>query len=302
MSWRDFWRRPQGSPPHVRDSDFTYLTPDDIVEPSRQHHQPQYIERRPLVSSDENGPDILLLVHRGVTYPLHFRPFAIDDRELTIGDIRRRAAEKTGTADVQRIKLLYKGKLLRDDTRPCKDEGLKQQSEIMCNDKSEAVSLDSDDRHPGQPDKEKTSKKGKKKKNKNKSNNQPQRSSDVSADGGLAPPTEHRPTSSGRSSAPSPSPSFQNARTGNDKVDVLLNYLRSELAPMCDEYIAHPPTDLKARDFEHKRLSEAILAQVILKADGIDSEDARTARRALIKEAQSMLNRIDEAHRNQSSS
>lgn len=80
----------------------------------------------------------------------------------------------------------------------------------------------------------------------------------------------------------------------------MITYLRTELLPLCEAYVAHPPTDPKARDFEHKKLSETILAQVILKADGIEpdgDEIARNARKALVKEAQAALNRLDQAAR-----
>jgi hypothetical protein len=337
MSWRDqfaFWRRTNN--PQVRDSDFSYLTgadDDDNENSHRSHHghslhhpQAQYIERRPRAPAYEDTPDILLLKHRGVTYPRHFPAYAIDDGDLTIGDIRRRAAEKTAATDLQRVKILYKGKLLRDDDVACKDEGLKPQSEIMCivsdvrpgestsvlsaseNDKSEAGLSSSGGQQRPSKNKRKNDKK-KDKKRKQREAAAATASSDLSSSavdgsGGLAPPSfdQHRPTSSsGRSAtssaAPSPSPSLANIRTGNGQVDALLHYLRGELAPMCEAYIASPPTEPKAREYEHKRLSETILAQVILKADGIDSEDARTARRALIKEAQSWLNRIDEVDR-----
>ncbi|CRG85852.1 hypothetical protein PISL3812_02857 [Talaromyces islandicus] len=347
MSWRDqfaFWRR---NNPQVRDSDFSYLTGadddgNDNSHRSHHHHhhhhpQAQYIERRPRAqannNSDEDTPDILLLKHRGVTYPLHFPAYAIDDGDLTVGDIRRRAAEKTAATDLQRIKILYKGKLLRDDDVACKDEGLKQQSEIMCivsdvrpgestSDLSEsggeksdaALSTSGQGQQQQRPSKNKRANDKKKQKKKKKRDEaaaaatataSSDLSSSVADNGGLAPPSfdQHRPTSSsGRSTtssaAPSPAPSLQNIRTGNAQVDALLHYLRGELAPMCEAYITDTPTDAKAREYEHKRLSETILAQVILKADGIDSEEARTARRALIKEAQSWLTRIDEVDRN----
>jgi hypothetical protein len=318
MSWRDpfnFWRRPSYNlpvSPHVSDSDFSYLTGDDIVEPPRAYDQAQYVQRRPQ-NTAETGPDLLLLKHRGVTYPLHFAPYAIDDRVLTIGDIRRLAAEKTGTADPQRIKMLYKGKLLRDDSRPCKDEGLKQQSEIMCvvsevrpgesasdlseneeDRSSEPVSNDGADRATRHRDRKKKNKK-KKKRGLNRQPGSPP-TDGASGSGNLAPPTDQRPSSSGRSSAaPSPAPSLANLRSGHDQVEALLTWFRASLVPLCDEYIAHPPSDPKARDFEQKRLSETILAQVIMRADGIDSEDVRTERRALIKEAQAMLAKLDQA-------
>ncbi|KAL1965366.1 hypothetical protein VTN77DRAFT_5803 [Rasamsonia byssochlamydoides] len=316
MSWRgpfSFWRRGPPVPPQVSDNDFSYLTSDDIVDPPRAHEQPQYIQRHHAGSidpSDEEGPDILLLKHRGVTYPLHFPPYAIDDGALTVGEVRRRAAEKTRTSDPRRIKMLYKGRLLKDDAVPCKDEGLKQESEIMCvvtevrpgestsdlsgsdDDRlSETISHDSSDHY---------ARHGKNKKNKKK---KPKRNQRPAADpSSLAPPMDQRPSSSGRSSAaPSPAPSLQNLRTAQEQVEALAGYFRSSLVPLCEEYIAHPPEDLKARDFEHKRLSETILAQVILKADGIESGDARDARRALIKEAQAMLARLDQAAPEQNS-
>lgn len=318
MSWRDpfnFWRRPSYDlpvSPQVSDSDFSYLTGDDIVDPPRAYESPPYVQRRPQAAG-ETGPDLLLLKHRGVTYPLHFAPYAIDDRVLTVGAIRQLAAEKTGTTDPQRIRMLYKGKLLRDDSRPCKDEGLKQQSEIMCvvsevrpgestsdlsgseeDRSSEPVSTDGGDRSTRHRDRKKKNKK-KKKRGHNVPASSPTAEA-TSGSGNLAPPTDQRPTSSGRSSAaPSPAPSLAHLRSGPDKVDALLTWFRASLAPLCEEYIAHPPSDPKTRDFEHKRLSETILAQVIMKADSIDSEDARTERRALIKEAQAMLTKLDQA-------
>ena len=79
---------------------------------------------------------------------------------------------------------------------------------------------------------------------------------------------------------------------------MLISYFRSELIPFCDDYVNNTPTDPKVRDFEHKRLGETILTQVILKADGVEPDgdsEARNARRALIKETQAVLARLDQA-------
>ncbi|KAL8651175.1 MAG: hypothetical protein Q9226_004816 [Calogaya cf. arnoldii] len=86
--------------------------------------------------------DILVLKHRSTTYPLHFPAYAIADGDITVGEVRRLTALEIKIEDCHRIKLLYKGKILRDDVRPCRDEGLKQYSEIMCV-VSEASSLPS---------------------------------------------------------------------------------------------------------------------------------------------------------------
>jgi hypothetical protein len=64
--------------------------------------------------------------------------------------------------------------------------------------------------------------------------------------------------------------------------------------------VADPPTDPKKREFEHKKLSETILAQIMLKADGIVPDGnvtIRNARKALIKEAQANLDRLDQVEK-----
>lgn len=312
MSWRspfgNFWRRsPYANPstaPHVSDSDYTYLAPEDIVDPPSQRTYSQ-----PHAGASDTEPDILLLKHRKNSYRLQFPAYTIDDGALSVGHLRQRAAEATHTHNPDRIKLLYKGKLLDDDSLPCKAEGLKQHSEVLCvvsevqpgeSTPSDATGSDPESRQDrpgsgsGLPKRRKNKKNKKKNKDKNKANQ-----TDLPVDpNNLAPPMAQRPSSSGRSSAPSPAPSLNNFHTALDQVNALASYFRSELLPVCDEFIAHPPDDPKVRDYEHKRWSETVLAQVILKADGIDptgDEDARLARRALIKEAQATLSRLDQA-------
>ncbi|KAL1974024.1 hypothetical protein VTN31DRAFT_5584 [Thermomyces dupontii] len=338
MSWRDtldFWRRKPSSnfPSSGRsqasavrgDQYYTYLTDDDIDATGRD----QYQYRRPV--PDDNSPDILLLKHRGVTYPLHFAPFAIDDGTLTVGELRRRAAEKMGQPDLRRVKLLYKGKLLRDNERPCKDEGLKQESEVMCvvsqvpaTDLTPGVSGTEEDRSsvsPGDADvgdhmhtdgsdqdgelssetkarRKKSKKKKRKKKQDDHRSELPETSSNTPEERPtLDVPAPSRPLLSPRrlSGMPSPAPSLRNLKPGIEQVEALRQYLHNMLAPFCEAYIADPPRDPQARELEHKRLTETILDQVILKADGIEVEEARPARRALIKEAQAMMARMDQA-------
>ena len=76
----------------------------------------------------------------------------------------------------------------------------------------------------------------------------------------------------------------------------MAGWFEQEMKPLCEEYIANPPSDPKKRDYEHKKLSETILAQIQLKADGIEpngDEVARSARRALIKDTQAVLSELD---------
>lgn len=68
--------------------------------------------------------------------------------------------------------------------------------------------------------------------------------------------------------------------------------------PLCTEYIRNvlnAPTDQKTREWAHRKLSETILTQVLLQADGIEVNDeaTRTLRRRLVKDAQSALENLD---------
>ncbi|RMJ28173.1 BAG domain-containing protein [Aspergillus sp. HF37] len=309
MSWRSplssLWRRSPynaSNPPHVSDSDYSYLTPDDIVEPrpsSRAYGQQH-------AGTGDTEPDTLLLKHRKDSYRLQFPAYAIDDGALSVGQLRQQAAGATHTPNPDRIKLLYKGKLLDKDSLPCKAEGLKQHSEVLCvvsevqpGETTPSDVSDSDaDKTSGSARPDRPARKNKKNKNKNKNKKKTKQADQPVDPNALAPPMAQRPSSSGRSTAPEVAPSLNSFRTALEQVDALASYFRNELLPFCDEYIAQPPTDPKARDYEHKRRSETVLAQVILKADGIDptgDDDARNARRGLIKETQAILSRLDQA-------
>ncbi|RAL09933.1 uncharacterized protein BO97DRAFT_373566 [Aspergillus homomorphus CBS 101889] len=315
-SWRpsfNFWRRSPNytsvqNPPHVTDSDYSYITTDEIVNPLRQ---PAYGHQ--YAGADDAEPDTILLKHRKNTYDLHFPAYAINEGALSVGQLRQRAAEVTRTPDPKRIRLLYKGKLLDNDSLPCRAEGLKQQSEVLCvvSEVQPGVSSPSEtseaEVEPARPQDPPPKRSGKNKKRGNKGK-KPAKQADSPATGGaagsttLAPPAQAaRPSASpSRSAMPSPAPSLNAFRTPLDQANGLLSYLHRELLPLCEEYFTNPPTDPKARDFEHKKLSETILAQVILKADGIEitNDEDRAARRALVKEAQTLLGKLDQALNN----
>jgi hypothetical protein len=58
----------------------------------------------------------------------------------------------------------------------------------------------------------------------------------------------------------------------------------------------NPPADPKNRDLEYAKLSESVMAQIVLKADNIEMEgdtDARAARKQLVNESSDILKRLD---------
>ncbi|KAJ5802108.1 uncharacterized protein N7503_004558 [Penicillium pulvis] len=96
---------------------------------------------------------------------------------------------------------------------------------------------------------------------------------------------------------PAPAPNLKKFGTSYEKVSALSEYFKCTILPLCDNYGTNLPADARKREFEYRQLSEIVLSQVILKADGIISNDGttRAARRELIKEAESALNKIDAA-------
>ncbi|BCR83658.1 BAG family molecular chaperone regulator [Aspergillus chevalieri] len=305
---RSFWSRTPsygpggGGAPHVSDNDYSYVTGGDI------HGHPQ---SRPAPADD--GPDIIFLKHHKYKYTLEFPAYAMSDGALSVGQLRQRAAEVTRTPDPQRIKLLYKGKLLGEDWVQCKAEGMKQESEVLCvvsevepGESSEGeihvpvqrtgTEMSAMTEEGGQGGRKRNrGKKGKKAKNKKEAPTptqppppQPQAHSQQS-----------KPAiSTSASSLPAPAPNLNSFNTPFDKVNALATYFRTELLPPSEAYIASPPSEPKYRDFEHKKLTETIMAQVLLKADSIDHEGdqgVRSARKALINEAQETSRRLDQA-------
>jgi hypothetical protein len=307
MSWRNPFsmlrRSPSYAPasdPQVNDEHFSYIRPEDIVDPP----------------VDDAEPDIIALRHRGTIYPLQFRAYAIDDGALTIGDVREAAAKSTGAATPDCVRLLYKGRLLKNDTLTCKAEGLKQHSEVLCvvsevgagspsdvsDDSGRSIPTTAPAPVPTQPFRPSsaeassppTSSSGKSKSSRKKKNRNGKKAP-VSAE----PPASSRPprpTSSGHSGTPALPPNLKLLHSPLEQITALAGWLHQEMIPLCEEYVADPPSDPKKRQYEHGKLSETILAQVVLKADGIEPdghESTRNARRALIKDAQAALNKLD---------
>ncbi|KAF1350931.1 hypothetical protein BDV97DRAFT_350691 [Delphinella strobiligena] len=271
-----FGRNPAHAAAQVSDADYSYITSEDLKRAQ---------ERSP--SPSESGPprdkDVLVLKCKRVSYPIHFPAHSVSRGEVRVGDLRAKAARETDTSDARRIKLLYKGKNLKDDTRTCRAEGLREGAEIMCvvgdgNPESGSSSESEDDGGAGAVDGDATTKR---KRNRNKNRKKK----------GKKPLDTIAPTNS-LPKPPTPA-------TPLDKLGEISHKLQS-LLPECVQFTNNPPTDPGKKEYEHKRLSETILAQVLLKLDAVDTEgdpDARARRKELVREAQRVLTGIDEANK-----
>ncbi|WPA97502.1 uncharacterized protein RHO25_002112 [Cercospora beticola] len=292
-----FTRSPPQGPTKVSDADFSYITADDL----RKHQAESMAQQQTEV---DMGPprdtDVLILRNKKKEYAVHFPAYSIAKGELTVGKVRDQAAKAT-QSDARRIKLLYKGKNLKDDSRYCNQEGLKDGAELLCTIaegiSSPSDSEDSDDEFAGingaggaDGEGKRKRNRGKKTKRRNK-REQSGTSTPQSGDPSLGVPNGQQ-GSRAQSPRPPPSPA-----TPLDKLNALHLKLQ-EFVPACEEFLASPPSDPAKKDFEHKRLTETILTQVLLKTDGVETEgdeEARARRKALVKETQSWLNKLDAA-------
>jgi len=118
---------PQGNT--VSDADFSYITTEDL-----KRHQQQSSAHAP-PTPEELGPardtDALVLRNKGQSYVVHFPAYSIAKSELSIGQVRDAAGKKIG-ASPGRVKLLFKGRNLKDDSRTCRQEGLRDHEQILC--------------------------------------------------------------------------------------------------------------------------------------------------------------------------
>jgi ankyrin repeat protein len=79
-----------------------------------------------------DGPDILFLRYRGNTYTLLFHSNTVQHGHVTIGDLKRHAAQELDVQNSLSVRLVYEGRVLGDDNATTKFEGLKPESEIAC--------------------------------------------------------------------------------------------------------------------------------------------------------------------------
>ncbi|KAL2263521.1 hypothetical protein VTK26DRAFT_6422 [Humicola hyalothermophila] len=272
--------------------------------------------------------DVMLIKHNGVTYPEHFPAYSIGDGKLLVGDVRDRAAmiHDLSERQAKRIKLFYKGRRLKDLNAPIREYGVKNNSEILMtiaepghgnsSDSSEDIGVvrrDEHDKYYPQGDWEplRTVRSGRPGIRSPRSPRCPR----DSAPANLGIPIEdgrRRAASRVRTQSPSGSGVGSTASTASapatvpvgipggpiEKLNEIAAHFDATLRPLCADFVAQPPLDPERRVEEHRKLSETIMIQVILKLDGVETsgeEGARARRRQLVREVQAVLKDIDEA-------
>ena len=321
-----------GPPPRVEPEDYQYIVDED-ADPrtygGQRHNSygfPPPHRHPSRAEPPDLDPDILILKHKGATYPLHFRAFDIAEGHLKVGELRRTAAKELKVDDPRRIKLLYKGKSLREDRHACKEEGLKQNSELLCvvssdpyprddgNESSSSASsetiasgLDSGHRvdvdgtiiDRGEPRKRKGHRGGRKKKTRDSPVPSPRESDYLAPPNGVPSSMPRNPSPGPRpstSAAPQPSQPPRKPSTPAEALSMIQDAFRADFLPQVRNFLHHPPRDEKGREFEYKKLSESILTQVLMKLDGVETEGnevLRATRKELVRETQGWLQEMD---------
>ncbi|OQN97480.1 hypothetical protein B0A48_16633 [Cryoendolithus antarcticus] len=289
-----FTRSPtQNGSTTVSDADFSYITSDDLKRHQEETAEPTEAELGP-----SRDTDMLVLSNKGQKYQVHFPAYSMARGELSVGKVREQAGSKL-RVDGRRVKMTFKGKTLKDDGRTCRSEGLRDGDHVLCvagdvpvsGSASDDEEVDEIDAALGSlADQDEAKRRRNRNKSKKRRNKAKESGTSTPSDAGNLnlPPSQ-------TSRAPSPRP--QVPATPQGKIQALRDTLHS-FDHDVDQYIRSPSSDRAKREFEHKRLGEVILAQVLLKLDAVETEgdnDARQMRKDLVRETQLVLKDLDDA-------
>ncbi|KAL6694039.1 hypothetical protein J3F84DRAFT_378431 [Trichoderma pleuroticola] len=77
----------------------------------------------------------------------------------------------------------------------------------------------------------------------------------------------------------------------------ITNNFNSNWLPLCRRFIESPPRDFIKRVDEHRKLSESVMEQVILKIDDVDIQgdgELRQRRKELVRQFSDVLRQLDD--------
>ncbi|KAI6246269.1 hypothetical protein HI914_05253 [Erysiphe necator] len=265
-------------PPKVTENDYSYITSAEITQPGRTYNQ---TKKPPPGPGIETVGDVLVLKNGVDSYPIRFPVNSIYEGKLRVIDVKERLAAVLNLprGGERIIDLQYKGISLNEDLKACRDYGLKNESWIYFTIDSKTSHSDEstvDSENPEDKKKRRRGRKGKK-----------------AASRRREPSISHQEVS--RSSR-SVTPPTQRTSGPIDKLTKLSNHLHTNLAPLCYQFIESPPEDEKKKEFEYRKLSETMMNEVVLKLDAVETDgdnDAREMRKAIVKEAQEVLIKLD---------
>ncbi|KAI1126921.1 BAG domain-containing protein [Nemania abortiva] len=291
--------------PHITDEDFSYITSEDLQNYDQPYSQPNLqAPRRASLEPEEEDVILIKLKNKPTSDPILFPAYSIGDGRLTVRDVRERAAlvMELSKRQATRIKLMYKGRTLKEQDIPIRDYGVKNNSELLVS----VPPPDDDDESSGTGeevvvtdprDDLRTPKKRKNKNGKKKPKTRGPREATTNLEVPGQADGESRRTSPDPSRHPSRVPSPTVPSGAIEKLEVIRSHFDDQLLPLCMEFSRHPPKDAKKLEDEHRKLSETVMQHVLLKLDEVDTggdPDIRARRKDLVNYVQAVLKDMDD--------
>ncbi|EXJ89033.1 hypothetical protein A1O3_02097 [Capronia epimyces CBS 606.96] len=282
---------------------------------------------------DPDAPDVIRVRYMATLLPVEFPPYSISEGKAFVSQLRNAVAQWLQT-DPRRVRLVYKKRDLKHDSWPLRKYDLKQNSEVAAI-KTESVLDYSDRESHSSSGEDNVAPSNQNPRRRpralssirHRSNDQipsprtPTTSQFLSPNGHIPSGTASerqsrgslRPESDDRSyrrepsrtrgtsphptpsSTPAPSIRTADPNTPLGKLQTLSDVFHEDWLPLCRRFVSNPPSDLAAREKEHRKLSESVMQHVILKADAIDVDDSETRafRKKLVNEVYETMKSID---------
>ncbi|EFX00590.1 bag domain containing protein [Grosmannia clavigera kw1407] len=307
----------QDGVPNVTDADFEYITSDGVQDDYDAQLAFDYgtgsrsggsYFRPPDEDIDDIPKDDVLLFRRDKKVDREFfPPYAIGDGKLYTSDVldRVQLLYKLSDSQAKRVKLYYKGKLLKIEDQPVCLTGVKNNSEILVIvPPGDDDSISSNENVSGSGTGREKTAKSKSKKSKQKSGRNTAQETPSSPTIGLEVPRgrdDARPGSTSRASSAVSGGSGASkvpAPPGSpmEKLNNIALHFETKLLPQCQKFIAQPPSDPKKRTDDHRKISETTMQQVILKLDEVNTggdSAVRARRKELVTQVQDTLKEMD---------